>query len=42
MLGLDVIFCNWGVLFAPSAAALFEFDKESVGVNEILCTDLTD
>ena len=28
-----------GGLFAPNASASLEFDKESVGVNEIFCTD---
>ena len=32
--------CNGeGGLFAPNASASLEFDKESVGVNEIFCTD---
>ena len=28
-----------GVLFTPNAGVSLEFDKEYVGVNEILCTD---
>ena len=28
--------CNCGVLFATNAGVSLEFDKESVGVNEIL------
>lgn len=28
-----------GVLFESNAGVSLEFDKESVGVNEILCTD---
>ena len=30
--------CNWRVLFAPNAGVSLEFDNQSVGVNEILCT----
>ena len=39
MVGLNVTPCNWEVLPAPNAGVLLEFDKESVGVNKILCTD---
>ena len=34
--------CNWGVLFAPNAGVYLKFDKEPVGVNEILCPDCED
>ena len=30
---------NWEVLFTFSAGVLLEFDKESVGLNMILCTE---
>ena len=39
MVGVNVTPCNWGVLLAPNAGVSLEFDKESVGVNEIFCTD---
>ena len=38
MVGVNVTPCNWGVLLAPNAGVSLEFDKESVGVNLILCT----
>ena len=34
--------CNWDVLFALKAGVSLKFDKESVGVNEILCIDCED
>ena len=39
MVGVNVTPCNWGVLFAPNTGVSLEFDKVSVRVNEILCTD---
>ena len=42
MVGVKVTPCNWGVLFAPNAGVSLEFDKESVRVNVILCTDYED
>ena len=42
MVGVKVTPSNWGVLFAPNAGVSLEFDKESVRVNVILCTDYED
>ena len=42
MVGVKVTPSNWGVLFAPNAGVSLEFDKESVRVNAILCTDYED
>ena len=42
MVGVNVTACNWGVLFALKAGVSLKFDKESVGLNEILCTDSED
>ena len=39
MRGANVTPCNWGVFFVPNTGVSLEFDKESVGVDEILCTD---
>ena len=36
---VNVTLCSWGVLFTLKASVSLEFDIESVGVNEILCTD---
>ena len=39
MMGVKMTTCNWGVLFTLKTGVSLEFDKESIGVNEILCTD---
>ena len=39
MVGVNVTPCNRGVFFTPKAGVSWEFDRVSVGVNEILCTD---
>ena len=39
MVGVNVIPCNWGVLFALSAGVSYKYDTESAEVNEIFCTD---
>ena len=39
IVGVIVIPCNWGVLFALYTGVSLEFDKESVEVNEIVWTD---
>ena len=39
MVRLNMTPSNWGVLFEPNAGVSLEFYKESVGVNDILCTD---
>ena len=39
MVGVNVTPCNWRVLFAPKPGVSLAFDKESVEVNEIFCTD---
>ena len=36
IVGVNVIPCNWGVLFALNAGVSLDFDKESVEINEIL------
>ena len=38
MVGVNVTSCNWRVLFDPNAGVSLEFDNQSVGVNETLCT----
>ena len=42
MVGVNVTPCNWGVFFAPNDDVSFEFDKEFVVANAILCTDCKD
>ena len=36
IVGVNVIPCNWGVLFALNSGVSLDFDKKSVEVNEIL------
>ena len=36
MLEVDLTCCNCGALFAPNVGVSLEFDKEFVGINEIL------
>ena len=42
MVGVKVTPSNWGVFLPPNAGVSLEFDKESVRVKAILCTDCED
>ena len=39
MVGVSMTPCSWGVFLTLNAGVSLEFDKESLGVNEILRTD---